>query len=94
MLCKIQSIFPADTQVTNPQGGSVLWLKLPNNKDAKELFYQAIEENISIIPGDVFSPSNRYKSCIRISYGIPWNDNIVLALEKLNEMCRNTINNK
>jgi DNA-binding transcriptional MocR family regulator len=93
MLCKIQSIFPADTQITNPQGGSVLWLKLPNNKDAKELFYQALEENISIIPGDVFSPSNRYKSCIRISYGIPWNDNIVVALEKLNEMCMKTIHN-
>ena len=88
MLCKIQSIFPADTQVTNPQGGSVLWLKLPNKKDAKQLFYQALEENISIIPGDVFSPSNRYKSCIRLSYGVPWNDDIVTALEKLNEMCK------
>ncbi len=88
MLAKIQAVFPKDTQVTNPQGGSVLWLKLPNNKDAKELFYQAIEENISIIPGDVFSPSNRYKSFIRISYGIPWNKNIETALEKLSSMCK------
>ena len=88
MIAKIQCIFPADTQITNPQGGSVIWLKLPNNKDAKQLFYQALEEDISIIPGDVFSPSNRYKSCIRISYGIPWDDKIISALEKLNEMCR------
>lgn len=88
MLSKIQCIFPSDTRVTNPQGGSVLWLKLPNNKDAKQLFYQAIDENISIIPGDVFSPSNRYNSCIRLSYGIPWTDDIIVALEKLNDMCR------
>ncbi len=87
MLSHVQTIFPSDTQVTNPKGGTVLWIKLPNKKDAKELFYQAIEENISIVPGDVFSPSNRYNTFIRLSYGIKWHDNIVDALKKLNELC-------
>lgn len=87
MLAKIQCVFPKETQVTNPQGGAVLWLKLPNNKDAKELFYEALEQNISIIPGDVFSPSNRYKHFIRLSYGIPWDTNIEMALENLSKMC-------
>ena len=87
MVAKIQSVFPADTQISNPQGGSVLWIKLPNNKDAKELFYQALNQNISIVPGDVFSPSNKFRSFIRISYGIKWGDEIDLAIKKLSELC-------
>ena len=35
---------------------------------------EAMKHNISIVPGKIFSASNDYGSCIRISFGKPWDD--------------------
>jgi DNA-binding transcriptional MocR family regulator len=56
----------------NPQGGGVIWIEFPVGGDAIALFREALESNISIIPGQLFSASGKYKRCLRVSYGIPW----------------------
>ena len=66
--------FPAETRISKPVGGSVLWLELPANIEAEDLFDDAIEAGISITPGQIFSPSNRYSNFVRLSYGHPWSD--------------------
>jgi DNA-binding transcriptional MocR family regulator len=66
--------FPAETRISKPVGGSVLWLELPANIEAEDLFDDAIEAGISITPGQIFSPANRYNNFVRLSYGHPWSD--------------------
>ncbi len=66
--------FPADTRTSKPVGGSVLWLELPQQVDSEALFDDAIAAGISIAPGPIFSPSNRYRNFIRLSFGHPWTD--------------------
>jgi len=75
--------FPAETRTSNPVGASVLWLELPKRVDAEKLFDDAIETGISIAPGQIFSPSNRYSNFVRLSYGHPWSEHTEAAIRWL-----------
>lgn len=66
--------FPAETRSSRPAGASVLWLELPDKVDAEMLFEAALDAGMSIAPGQIFSPSNRYSNFVRLSYGHPWSE--------------------
>jgi len=81
----IADYFPNETRTSKPVGGSVLWLELPANVDAEVLFDDAIEAGISITPGEIFSPSNRYRNFVRLSFGHPWTEKTENAVRWLGE---------
>lgn len=68
--------FPPATRTSKPVGGSVLWIELPRSVDSEHLFDEAIRHGISIAPGLIFSPCNRYRNFIRLSFGHPWTEQI------------------
>jgi DNA-binding transcriptional MocR family regulator len=72
--------FPATTRTSRPVGASVLWLEMPASVDAIQLFDEAMAVGISIAPGQIFSPSNRYSNFLRLSYGHPWSEKTEDAL--------------
>lgn len=76
MSAMVAEYFPRQTRTSKPVGGGVLWLELPEKVDSEALFDVAIAGGISIAPGLIFSPCNRYRNCIRLSYGHPWSDKI------------------
>lgn len=82
----IARYFPPGTGVTRPLGGFVLWVELPTGVDALLLQQQALEENISIAPGPVFSAENDFSNCIRINCGCVWSDTVEQALIRLGEL--------
>jgi DNA-binding transcriptional MocR family regulator len=75
--------FPAETRTSKPVGGSVLWLELPGNVEAEQLFDQAIEAGISIAPGHIFSPCSCYRNFLRLSFGHPWTEDTENAMRWL-----------
>jgi len=79
----IEAAFPAGTRVTRPAGGFVLWLELPEAVDTRALFDAALAEGICFAPGDVFSASGRYRNCLRLSCGHPWNARIETGVARL-----------
>jgi len=85
MSAMVAEHFPADTRTSKPVGGSVLWLELPGGIDSEQLFDDAIEAGISIAPGQIFSPSNRYSNFVRLSYGHPWNERTENAVRWLGQ---------
>ncbi len=64
--------FPEATRTSRPVGGSVIWVELPGQIDAEELFDAAMAAGISIAPGHIFSPCGCYTNYIRLSYGHLW----------------------
>lgn len=82
----IEASFPADTKVSRPAGGFVLWLELPKGFDSRALFDQALEQGICFAPGDVFSASRRFRNCMRLSAGSEWNDRIENGVRRLGEL--------
>jgi DNA-binding transcriptional MocR family regulator len=85
MAALVAEYFPADTRISKPVGGSVLWLELPGTVDAEALFDEAIEAGISITPGHIFSPCTCYTNFLRLSYGHPWSGRTDDAMRWLGE---------
>jgi DNA-binding transcriptional MocR family regulator len=79
----IAEYFPEDVKVSRPQGGYVLWIELNKKIDAFELYEQALTYNISISPGQIFSTDSRFTNFIRISFGIPYSNEIEASLKTL-----------
>jgi DNA-binding transcriptional MocR family regulator len=79
----IEKTFPAGTRVTRPAGGFVLWVELPRPLNSYDLFRQALDKGICFAPGDVFSPSGRYRNCLRLSCGHPWDARIEKGIATL-----------
>ncbi|MGK7891975.1 MAG: PLP-dependent aminotransferase family protein, partial [Leptolyngbyaceae cyanobacterium] len=78
----------AETRVTRPNGGHVLWLEIEGGFDALELFETAIQQRISIAPGPMFSPSGGLQNCLRLNTGIPWTDEIDQAMKTLGHLVK------
>jgi DNA-binding transcriptional MocR family regulator len=78
--------FPAETCVTDPQGGFVLWLELPPEVDCTALHRRAVKEGIAFVPGELFSASGQYRNCLRLACGQPWSGTLEDALRRLGKL--------
>jgi len=83
--------FPADTKVSRPQGGFILWLELNKKINAFRLRTEAMKHGISIVPGKIFSSSINYSNYVRISFGKPWNDDVDYGLMLLGKLIKKMI---
>ena len=79
--------FPAGTQVTRPQGGYVLWVRLPERIDSRRLYPLALEQGMTFGPGPIFSARGRFRNCIRLCapYWGPHNEPALMRLARLLE---------
>ena len=93
MLQAILEYFPAETRVTRPRGGHVLWVEIPG-VDALDLFEEAVQHHISIAPGPMFSPSGGYQNCFRLNTGLPWSDAIEQAVKTLGQLAKKQLARK
>jgi DNA-binding transcriptional MocR family regulator len=75
--------FPAETRITRPQGGFLLWAELPERVDSVDLHHRAIQTGISICPGVVFSATGKYRNCVRINCGLLWTPQVEQAIPTL-----------
>lgn len=75
--------FPAATRITQPQGGYVLWVELPESIDTAKFYEQAVAENLAYVPGDLFSASGMYRNCLRLNCGNPHTPEIEEAVRRL-----------
>ena len=87
MSCAVSSSFPSSTRMSQPQGGSVLWVEVPGI-DSVELLRSALDHNVSIVPGTMFAARNRYKSFMRLSFGHPWTEQMKQGIEVLGSLLR------
>lgn len=68
MLSALRNYFPADTQITVPQGGMFLWLRLPDKIDAAQLLQRALESNVAFVPGRYFFPDGSGHDTVRLNF--------------------------
>ncbi len=80
--------FPSGTRVSDPAGGVVLWVELPEQVDALALFQQALDERIGIAPGLMFSAKGDYRNYVRLTMGAGWSPRVERALGRLGALAR------
>ncbi|MCG8488438.1 MAG: aminotransferase class I/II-fold pyridoxal phosphate-dependent enzyme, partial [Chromatiales bacterium] len=76
----VESIFPEGTRITRPQGGFVIWVELPDNRQSFAMARELLTQGISIAPGPIFSATEKYQSFMRLSCACEWNEHIERAL--------------
>ncbi|MDR6677643.1 DNA-binding transcriptional MocR family regulator [Pseudomonas psychrotolerans] len=91
MLAAASRYFPAQSRVTRPAGGFLLWFELPEQVDSLALFHRALAEGISLAPGPIFSASRHFKNCIRLNYGYPWTNEREKAMRTLGSLVSSLI---
>ena len=77
--------FPQGTCVTRPEGGTVLWVEMPEQVDARALYQEALRAGIAIAPGALFTTGANYRNCFRLNATF-WSDRIDKALRTLGEL--------
>lgn len=88
MMQAVFDYFPIETRVTQPTGGQVLWLELPIEFDAMTLYKEALQHQISVAPGVMFSPTGAYHNCLRLNCGLPWSIEIETAMQTLGKLIK------
>ncbi len=83
MISAVRRFFPAETRLSRPQGGYLLWLELPKQVDTMKVYHAALDRKITIAPGRMYSNSNLYSSCLRLNYSYAWAGEIENAVKEL-----------
>src|SRR5687767_3122151 len=84
----IAESFPRGTRVTRPSGAYIVWVELPKGCDSVALFEKLLERGITIAPGPMFSASQRYRNCMRLSIGQVWSDRVERALREIGRLAQ------
>lgn len=87
----IMEHFPADTKVSRPQGGFVLWLELNKKINSYQVYLEAMKHQVSVAPGRIFSTKDQYSNYLRIGYGKPWDDSIERGIKILGNLVKKQI---
>jgi DNA-binding transcriptional MocR family regulator len=82
--------FPKGTRVSSPPSGYTLWLELPESLDAMELFRRCAAEGIVFGPGGLFTATDRFDHCLRLSFAGPWTGVEQAALRRIGALARTT----
>lgn len=88
MMALVSEHFPSSVRISKPAGGSVLWLELSKSVDGDEIFERALQHQISIAPGHLYSPGDRYKHCLRLSFGHQWTPKFEEGIKTLGRLVK------
>jgi DNA-binding transcriptional MocR family regulator len=80
--------FPAGTEVTCPDAGLLLWVRLPDERNTDVLFENSLREGIRICPGSIFSNTDKFNDCLRLSCGMPITSRVESAIRTLGRLAR------
>jgi DNA-binding transcriptional MocR family regulator len=77
--------FPHGTRITRPEGGTVLWVELPEGMDAGLLHERALAAGVAIVPGTLFTLGDAFRNCFRVN-GTLWSERIEAAIGRLGDL--------
>ncbi|MFP8967699.1 PLP-dependent aminotransferase family protein [Pokkaliibacter sp. CJK22405] len=83
MLTAVERYFPANVQVTKPEGGMFLWMTLPEGISSMALFDEAVKDNVCFVPGHPFYVDATETSTLRLSYSCVDEATIDMGMAKL-----------
>lgn len=71
MVAALKKYMPEGVTWTEPEGGLFLWLRLPEDMSADEMFPEAIKENVAYVIGSAFHSDGSGKNTMRLNFSYP-----------------------
>jgi len=88
MLKAMEDYFPEGVKWTKPGGGLFLWVTLPEYIDTKEMFEDAIKNNVAYVVGTAFAGE---KNTMRLNFSYPSDEDIVEGIKRLAKVIKSRI---
>jgi len=83
MLSALEEHMPEGVSWTRPEGGLFLWVRLPEHMNAKELFEEAIANNVAYVVGSAFHCDEGGKNTMRLNFSYPSEEQIPEGVKRL-----------
>jgi 2-aminoadipate transaminase len=83
MMESINTYFPDNVKYTKPEGGMFLWVTLPPEMSAMDLFNLAVKESVVFVPGDPFYVSRKGTNTLRLNFSSVDNKTIKTGIKRL-----------
>ena len=91
MLKALKKHMPKGVKWTRPEGGLFLWLKLPKNLSANDLFPKAIEEKVAYVVGSAFHCDGKGQNTMRLNFSYPSEEQIEEGIKRLAAVIRKNL---
>jgi 2-aminoadipate transaminase len=88
MVEMIKLHFPEDVKYTEPEGGMFLWVTLPEDMAAMELFDKTMEDKVAFVPGEAFYSNDPPKNTLRLNFSNSNNTKIKEGIKKMGNAIR------
>jgi DNA-binding transcriptional MocR family regulator len=83
----IEEHFPEGTQIAEPLGGYVIWVRLPSGLDSLLLYEEAVRSRITLAPGCMFSPTGKFRDFVRLN-AAAWGERTERDLARLGSLAK------
>ncbi|WP_282126164.1 PLP-dependent aminotransferase family protein [Marinifilum flexuosum] len=83
MLAEMEKCMPEGVKWTHPEGGMFLFITLPENMDALELFHKAIEKKVAFVTGNVFYCDGGGTNTMRLNFSYVNNEKAIAGIQRL-----------
>ena len=81
---------PRGCEMSRPQGGYLIWIRLPKEKDGTKIWSDCVRNGFSVSPGEIFSTTGNFKNYLRVNLGLPQNPRTEKAMLRLGSVIRDT----
>jgi DNA-binding transcriptional MocR family regulator len=94
MISCFRKYMPEGVRWTEPQGGLFLFVTLPPQLDADEIFKKAIVKNVAFVAGSSFYCNNSGHNTMRINFSFSNNTEIEEGVKRLSQVICDELNCK
>ena len=88
MLAQMERYFPAEVSWNKPSGGFFIFVHLPADLDAADLFRQAVDKNVAFVTGQPFFVDGSGHNSLRLSYAQAGQQDIEYAIRKIGNLIK------
>lgn len=88
MIRMLDEEFPEAVSFTRPLGGMFLWVTLPEGCSSMDVFRQALQENVAVLPGLPFYTDGGGDDTMRLNFSNATEDGIVTGMGRLARVIR------
>ncbi len=89
MIKALTKNMPAGVSWTHPNGGLFLWVVLPKEIDAVDMFKTAVEQGVAYVIGTAFYPDGSGKNTMRLNFSYATFEQIEEGIKRLADAIRN-----
>lgn len=88
LLAALEENFPSNCNWTKPEGGMMLWVRLPEGADTWKALDRAVEADVKYNPGGVFRADRGCNDYLRLTYSHNTPEEIREGIKTLSEVFR------